>query len=527
VFGARAVAFRSGLVEGHGNALQSDRTMMVPLDCTINVLHKRRLRNPMFMGETNARMGKTKLVIVLVGLAAALVSAGVGIALASMTTGTVTAMANDNDIRTITIAERDPKTVRYTLVAQETTLEIAPGVRVLAWTYNGTIPGPTLRATEGDRVIINFINETPLPHTIHLHGDHEEKDDGVFQEVQQGESYVYDFIAGPAGALMYHCHVMPVSQHVRMGLYGAFIVDPKTPLQPAREYVIVTGEYDTENQLNEQPEYILFNGYADQYWNNPLLARTNETVRIYYINLGGSPAFGFHIHGTIFDAYPSGILENPPLKVQTWEVGSGNAAIFEASWPWEGRYLFHLHGTPEEKGTMAYINVTDTPKNAVDGVDIAATKSIDMVPWQNELAKGLQRADAKAATTIGPTANASHHGSSPSTTSTNKELEINGSGRENAIILIPQDSGIKSSSKTFDPETISVQVGKTVTWTNKDTVPHTVNSRDGSPLNSGYIMKDQSFQYAFTDARTYEYYCVLHPWMAGSINVAENPVSTS
>ena len=64
------------------------------------------------------------------------------------------------------------KTHEYTLIAQDTTVEIAPGVRVDAWTYNGTIPGPTLRATEGDRVVIHFINKTPLPHTVHLHGDH-------------------------------------------------------------------------------------------------------------------------------------------------------------------------------------------------------------------------------------------------------------------------------------------------------------------------------------------------------------------
>ena len=134
-----------------------------------------------------------------------------------------------------------PITREYTIFAQDTTLEIAPGIRVNAWTFNGTIPGPTLRATEGDRVIIHFINESHLPHTIHLHGDHNEKNDGVFQEVLPGESYTYDFIAEPAGALMYHCHVMPVSEHIRNGLYGALIVDPKEKPAPAREYVLLKG----------------------------------------------------------------------------------------------------------------------------------------------------------------------------------------------------------------------------------------------------------------------------------------------
>ena len=183
--------------------------------------------------------------------------------------------------------------------------------------------------------------------------------DGVFEQVMANGTYTYDFIATPAGALMYHCHVSPVMQHVRMGLYGAFIVYPKGPLPPAREYVLVSGEYDTQNQLNPFPEYYMFNGYADGYLTTPLPAKTNETVRIYLINMGLSPSYGMHIHGTLFQAYPSGILANPPLKIQSWELASGNAAILEAKWPWPGKFAFHFHGIPEERGAMGYFNVTE------------------------------------------------------------------------------------------------------------------------------------------------------------------------
>ena len=79
---------------------------------------------------------------------------------------------NKNASATTLGVQQQSETHEYTLVAEETTLEIAPGVRVDAWTYNGTIPGPTLTATEGDRVIVHFINKTPLPHTVHFHGDH-------------------------------------------------------------------------------------------------------------------------------------------------------------------------------------------------------------------------------------------------------------------------------------------------------------------------------------------------------------------
>src|SRR5215203_2998986 len=300
---------------------------------------------------------------------------------------------NNNDNIQKQQSQSQPKTHEYTLIARDTTLQIAPGVRVEAWTYNGTIPGPTLTATEGDRVIVHFINKSPLPHTVHLHGDHPSEQDGVFEQIPANGTYTYDIIAKPAGAIMYHCHVSPVMQHVRMGLYGAFIVYPKEPLPPAREYVLVDGEYDTQNQLIPLPEYYLFNGYTEQYFVNPLPARTNETVRIYLINLGLSPAYGMHIHGTLFKAYPSGILENPPLKVQSWELASGNTAILEAKWPWPGKFTFHFHGIPEERGAMGYFNVTNPPANAIDGKDIAIKKSINMNDWQMNLTKSLQKAD--------------------------------------------------------------------------------------------------------------------------------------
>lgn len=397
-----------------------------------------------------------------------------------------------------------PKTVEYTLVAEETTLEVAPGVRVEAWTYNGTIPGPVLRATEGDRVILHFINETPMPHTVHLHGDHDEEDDGVFQIVSPGKEYTYDFIAGPSGALMYHCHVMPVTEHVRMGLYGAMIVDPREGLEPAREYVLVAGEYDTKDQLTDNPQYIFFNGYADQYWENPLPVRTNETVRIYYVNMGAGPAYGFHIHGTIFDAYASGIWENEPERVQTWEVAAGNGAIFEAKWPWEGRYLFHIHGLPEERGTMGYFEVTDAPDGAVDGVGVAKTKSISMIGWQENLLRSLQKQDPAAT---------SKAAAAPVHT-----MEMHGAPAESGTVIIPEGAAT-NKDLTFMPAETEIGAGETVTWVNGDSMPHTVDSKTEGLFSSGILAQKQTFEHTFSEPGTYEYYCMLHPWMTGTISV--------
>jgi nitrite reductase (NO-forming) len=439
-----------------------------------------------------------------------------------------------------------PQTHEYTLIAENTTLEIAPGLRVDAWTYNGTIPGPTITATEGDRVIIHFINKTPLPHTVHLHGDHPSEQDGVFELVGANKTYTYDFIAQPAGALAYHCHVPPVMQHVRMGLYGAFIVYPKTPLPPAREYVFVDGEYDTQNQLNPLPEYYFFNGYTEQYMLHPPPAKTNETVRIYLINMGMSPAYGMHIHGTLFKAYPSGILENPPFKVQSWELASGNTAILEAKWPWPGKFTFHFHGIPEERGAMGYFNVTDAPSNAVDGKYIAITKTINMNDWQMNLTKTLQKADPYANVTAAAGASESsgnsnmhnpdhqmkeqNNGMKKATEgqSTSSSSSLNSSANNNGMEISIVKGATTLSNTAFSPNHIKIKVGSTINWINKDNTIHTVTSgKPNSPeagqlFDSGLtslITPSKSFSHKFIEAGEFSYFCRLHPNMVGTIEV--------
>jgi len=439
-----------------------------------------------------------------------------------------------------------PKTHEYTLIAENTTLEIAPGLRVDAWTYNGTIPGPTITATEGDRVIVHFINKTPLPHTIHLHGDHPSSMDGVFEIIGPNKTYTYDVIAQPAGALGYHCHVPPVMQHVRMGLYGAFIVYPKTPLPPAREYVLVDGEYDTQNQLKPLPEYYFFNGYVEQYHTHPLPAKVNETIRIYLVNLGMSPAYGMHIHGTLFKAYPSGIWGNPPFRVQSWELASGNTAILEAKWPWPGNYTFHFHGIPEERGAMGYFNVTNASSNAIDGKDVAITKTINMNDWQMNLTKTLQKADPYGKITAIATTSGTNGGGEednnnpemskmmekqhPTTTSSNKSSSSSSSiastNNEATVSIVKGATSL--NSKAFAPNPIKIKTGNTITWINNDNTIHTVssgkpNSQDaGQIFDSGLtslISPSKSYSHKFTNPGEFSYFCRLHPNMVGTIEV--------
>jgi len=319
-------------------------------------------------------------------------------------------------------------------------------------------------------------------------------------------------------------------QHVRMGLYGAFIVYPKNPLPPAREYVLVSGEYDTQNQLNPLPEYYIFNGYAEGYMTTPLPARTNETVRIYLINMGLSPSYGIHIHGTLFRAFPSGIWQNPPLKIQSWELASGNAAILEAKWPWPGKFAFHYHGIPEERGAMGYFNVTNPPANAIDGKDIATTKSINMIGWQANLTKTFQKANPNATVTtsaVHPGSNA--HGITEKfehPQEHNTKILSSGNNTTNEVLIVKGAATL--GNKSYSPNQITIPAGSTVTWTNMDNNMHTVTSGEPNTVNAGelfdsgltaLIMPSKSFSHKFMHPGEFSYFCRVHPTMLGEVRV--------
>src|SRR5437870_10661595 len=103
----------------------------------------------------------------------------------------------------------DGTTVRdYTIVASDKeTKEVSPGIFYNVWTFNGTIPGPTLRATEGDLVRVLFINNGSKGHSIHFHGIHRAEMDGAFDMVGPGGQFIYEFYAAPFGVFPYHCHM--------------------------------------------------------------------------------------------------------------------------------------------------------------------------------------------------------------------------------------------------------------------------------------------------------------------------------
>jgi manganese oxidase len=246
----------------------------------------------------------------------------------------------------------------YHLVAHDRKIEVAQGVHFDAWTYNGTVPGPIIRATEGDFLRVRFTNGGSHPHSIHFHGIHPANMDGVFEIVEPGGEFIYEFPARPAGMHLYHCHATPLKKHIHKGLYGAFIVDPKEPRKPAQELVMVMNGYDTDG--DGENNFYTVNGKSFYYAKYPIRVSRSKTVRIYLANLTEFDLVNsFHLHGDFFRYYPTGTgdqFEYTDTVVQT----QGQRGIIEIDFANTGLFMFHAHQSEfAELGWMGFFQVID------------------------------------------------------------------------------------------------------------------------------------------------------------------------
>jgi FtsP/CotA-like multicopper oxidase with cupredoxin domain len=246
----------------------------------------------------------------------------------------------------------------YTLTAVDRELEIAPGVFFPAWTYNGTVPGPVIRATEDDLLRVRFVNAGSHPHTIHFHGIHPAKMDGVFQIVQPGGELTYEFPAQPAGMHLYHCHATPLKKHIHKGLYGAFIIDPKEPRPPAQELVMVMNGYDTDG--DGANNFYTVNGRTFYYARYPITVRRSERVRIYLVNVTEFDLINsLHLHADFFHYQPTGTGEHWEYT-DTVMLCQGQRGVVEIEFANAGLFMFHAHQSEfTELGWMGYFNVVD------------------------------------------------------------------------------------------------------------------------------------------------------------------------
>ena len=232
----------------------------------------------------------------------------------------------------------DGDTKVFTLTAEVVQWPIMEGVTMTAYTYNGMVPGPLLRVTEGDKVRVVLQNQLPEATTIHWHGimvpNGMDGVAGVTQEaVQPGETFTYEFVAKPAGSFMYHSHTEGDKQ-VGLGLYAPFIIDPAQPEDPApdvdvimmlSEARVVDGQtYAAMPMAGAEPNYFLINGKSFPA-TETIPVKQGDRVRIRFMGIGQF-VHPMHLHGMPFkivatDGYP--VPEAAQLTKDTVLVAPG------------------------------------------------------------------------------------------------------------------------------------------------------------------------------------------------------------
>ena len=269
----------------------------------------------------------------------------------------------------------------YQIVAIDREIEIAPGVFFPAWTYNGQVPGPTIRCNEGDHLRIRFTNAGSHPHTIHFHGIHSAYMDGVTGigrgNINPGETFTYEFDAAPYGCHLYHCHATPLKRHIHKGLYGMFIINPDPELhgeqarsrhpdydesQEWQEFVMMMNAFDTT--FDAENEVYAINSVAFYYMKNPIRIERNRPVRVYLANITEfDPINSFHLHANFFNYYDHGTTLEPTLRtVDTIMQCQAQRGILEFSFEGfePGMYMFHAHQTEfVELGWMSLFEVVE------------------------------------------------------------------------------------------------------------------------------------------------------------------------
>ncbi|MFB6301681.1 MAG: multicopper oxidase domain-containing protein [Haloferacaceae archaeon] len=316
------------------------------------------------------------------------------------------------------VYEENGQRVReFEFTAVDTTITIAPGVEFAAWAYNGQVPGPTIRAVEGDLIRVKFTNLGRHAHTIHPHLKNlNPRMDGIPQNgpgvLDTDESFTYEWKAQPAGVHLYHCHSLPLKEHLHRGLYGAMIVDPDPNRVRAnpRDYVNYQGpmtneyrEYLVEQAKRRNHEYpesdavnemvIVMNSFDTNFdggnevyaantrafaygvgetdgegnWQagetkHPIRIDRNEPQRVYLVNATEFDLINsFHTHSQFFDYYDHGTTLQPTHRtIDTIMQCQAQRGILEFDYAdhQPGLYMFHAHQSEfAELGWMSFFEV--------------------------------------------------------------------------------------------------------------------------------------------------------------------------
>ncbi|MDO4916231.1 MAG: multicopper oxidase domain-containing protein [Rothia sp. (in: high G+C Gram-positive bacteria)] len=290
------------------------------------------------------------------------------------------------DTHTGTGADANEATVHHlTFDIAELQSEIAPGVSVNAWTFNGKYMGPVLRGALGDIFEITLKNGGSMGHSVDFHAGMVSPG-SVMRTIAPGESLVYRFEATGSGIWLYHCSTMPMSAHIAAGMFGAVIIDPVSLSTVEREFVLVQNEtYLTDtgkstgsgNKITNiladavadgVPTLTLWNGHATQYVDKPLQARVGEKVRLWVLAAGPSLGCSFHVVGSQFHTvYKEGAYLLRDARdafgvdgghAQTLDLTSAQGGFVEMEFTEAGTYTFVNHSFAQmERGARGLIEV--------------------------------------------------------------------------------------------------------------------------------------------------------------------------
>ncbi len=226
---------------------------------------------------------------------------------ASAAPGTAAASTPVEDPNAPPYELRDPKAPKlaagtvhdYDFPIIEKDITVAPGFVVHAWTFGGTVPGPVIRVKVGDTVNVNLTNKGEMSHSIDFHAS-ETAMNHQMVEIKPGATFTYTYKANYAGVWMYHCGTAPTLHHIANGMYGMVIVEPKEGLPKVdQEFAFVQGEwylgaqgepsdYAKANQTAAAPDFVVFNGIANQYKDNPVAIEPGKPVRVFALDAGPS-----------------------------------------------------------------------------------------------------------------------------------------------------------------------------------------------------------------------------------------------
>ena len=239
----------------------------------------------------------------------------------------------------------------------------------------GTAPGPAVRGKVGDTFTITLINEATTGHSLDFHAG-ALAPDGPMRTIAPGETLEYSFTATRSGIWLYHGSTMPMSLHIANGMFGAVVIDP-AGLDPVdRKYLLVQSEFylgpqggiaDSDKIAADTPDLVVFNGYANQYQEQPLRAKVGDRIRFWVLDAGPNLASSFHIAGGQFDTvYAEGdsLLRDGGSTgtgaggSQTLGLAPAQGGFVELSFPEAGTYSFAMHAmTDAEHGAAGHIVV--------------------------------------------------------------------------------------------------------------------------------------------------------------------------